>query len=376
MQRFLTLLGAACLPLIAQAQAGAEGWQACAAIVEGAQRLACFDRWAQGQQPPVVAVPATPATPPAAPAPLAAAMPPAATEAQRSLRLTTHEGCRNTAYSHLSRFWELERGSDCGVFGLRSFRPLIAAAAFADSVNKQPTSGNPANNATTAIDYRTREMRLQLSVRSKIAKGLFTPDASQASDSVWFAYSQQSYWQLFTPGISRPFRSTDHEPELMYVYPLQAGLAGWNLRYGGIGVVHHSNGQSLPYSRSWNRTYLMAGAEHGALQLQGRLWRRIDENRVDDDNPGISDYIGRAELQASWQPNADNHFNLTARHSLRSAARGSLRLEWSRTLWDGGDNAPGGLQLYTGFFTGYGDTLLDYNRRRSVFTVGLSLADW
>ena len=36
----------------------------------------------------------------------------------------------------------------------------------------------------------------------------------------------------------------------------------------------------------------------------------------------------------------------------------------------------GGLQLYTQLFTGYGDTLLDYNRRRSVFSVGVSMAEW
>ncbi|HEY0824529.1 MAG TPA: phospholipase A [Ramlibacter sp.] len=367
MPRPLLAFAAACLPLSALAQSGDADWQACAAIAGDTQRLACFDRWAQGQRP---ALAATPVQAPAAP------VPPPAAEPARGLRLTAREGCRDMAYSQLSRFWELERGSDCGVFGLRSFRPLIAAAAFGDTVNRQPTSDNPTNNATTAVDYRTREMRLQLSVRSKLAKGLLTPNASDASDSVWFAYSQQSYWQLFTPGISRPFRSTDHEPELMYVYPLQAGGTGWRLRYGGIGIVHHSNGQSLPYSRSWNRVYLMAGAERGRLQLQGRLWRRIDEDRVNDDNPGISNYMGRAEVQASWQPDADNHFTAIARHNLRSKARGSLRLEWSRTLWDGGDLAPGGLQLYTGFFTGYGDTLLDFNRRRSVFTIGVSLAEW
>ena len=367
MSRFLFATAAAFMLLPVHAQTGADGWQACAAMGEAAQRLACFDRWAEGLRAPAAAV--IPVPPPAAP--------PAATAAEpaRSVRLTARDGCRDTAYTHLSRFWELERGSDCGVFGLRSLRPMIAAGAFGDTVNRQPTSDNPANNATTPTDYRTREMRLQVSVRSKIAKGLLVPDASNFSDSVWFAYSQQSYWQLFTPGISRPFRSTDHEPELFYIYPFTADLAGWRLRYGGLGIVHHSNGQSLPYSRSWNRAYLMAGAERHKVQLQARIWQRIDEDRSNDDNPGISNYFGRAELQAGWQ-NAENHVTVTARHSLRRAARGSLRLEWSRTLWDGGDLAPGGLQLYTGFFTGYGDTLLDFNRRRSVFTIGVSLSEW
>ena len=60
----------------------------------------------------------------------------------------------------------------------------------------------------------------------------------------------------------------------------------------------------------------------------------------------------------------------------RSPGRGSLRLEWFRTLADGGDGLPGGLQLHTQLFTGYGDSLLDYNRKRTVFSLGLSLVEW
>jgi phospholipase A1 len=292
------------------------------------------------------------------------------------LRLTPREGCRDERFSTLSRLWELERGSDCGVFGLRSFRPLVASAAIADTVNRQPTSDNPANNASVPVDYRSKEMRLQLSVRSKIAQGLLTPSSSEGRDSLWFAYTQQSYWQLFTPSISRPFRSTDHEPELIYVHPLQAAGPGWKLRYGGAGVVHHSNGQSLPYSRSWNRLYLMAGAESGSLALQGRLWRRIDEDRAQDDNPNISDYYGRAELQARWRADPANLLIATARHNLKRHQRGSMRLEWFRTLREGSDGPAGGLQRHAMFFTGYGDSLLDFNRRRSVFTIGVSLAEW
>lgn len=368
MPRTFVAIAAASLSFAASAQS-TDAWQACASVADNRDRLACFDRWAADQRPaapPAAAAPAIPAAP----------VPPAARATSGGVRLTSREGCRDDQYSALSRFWELERGSDCGVFGLRSYRPLVAAAVVGDTVNRQPTSENPANNATSAIDYRSKEMRLQLSVRSKLAKGLFTPSSSTASDSIWFAYSQQSYWQLFTPGISRPFRSTDHEPELMYVHPLEASAAGWRLRYGGIGVVHHSNGQSLPYSRSWNRAYLMAGAERGPLEVQGRIWRRIDEDPLKDDNPGISDHFGRAELRATWHANANNRFTATARHNLSRTSRGSMRLEWFRTLWDDNDASPGGLQLHTQIFSGYGDTLLDYNRRRSVFSIGVSLADW
>jgi phospholipase A1/A2 len=371
--RFLIAgLAAALLPFAAAAQQPAEAWQACTPIVDGVQRLACFDAWAKGQRP-APAGDTAPAT--AVAAPIAAA-PPLPVPPRRGLSLTASEGCRDTRYSELSRFWELEPGADCGTFGLRGYRPVSLDLATAGTINRQPTSNNPRNNASTSLDYRTTETRLQLSVRTKIAQGLLV-GSPQRIDSLWFAYTQQSYWQIFTPGLSRPFRSTDHEPEVIYVLPLQTAQADrWRLRFGGLGVVHQSNGQSLPLSRSWNRVYLMAGAEHDRLRLNARIWRRLPEDPANDDNPGIGNFIGRAEVAAIWHHSRQNLFAATARHALRARGRGSLRLEWFRTLADTGEGPPSGLQLHTQVFTGYGDTLLDYNRSRTVFSIGLSLVEW
>lgn len=285
--------------------------------------------------------------------------------------------CHDHRHSALSRFWELEANGGCGVFGIRGYRPISLSLIASSSVNGQPTSGNPLNNAETAQPFRNTETRIQLSVRTKIAQGLLT-DGGPRRDSLWFGYTQQSYWQVFSGAISRPFRSTDHEPEFIYVYPSTLDLpAGWRLRYSGLGLVHQSNGQSLPLSRSWNRVYLMAGAEHGGgLTLQGRLWQRIPEKAASDDNPGISDYVGRAELGAVWNVGSADTLALTWRHSLRSTDRGSVRMEWLKTLGNGSPSLLGNLRFHVQLFNGYGDSLLDYNRRRTVLGVGLSLVDW
>jgi phospholipase A1 len=356
------------LALHAQPQA-ADGWQACAALPGGTQRLACFDEWARGQRAPAAPAPAAAAQPAGEPAK------PLPEPPRRGLRLTASEGCHEPQYSEMSRFWELEQGADCGTFGIRGYRPISLDLVTANTVNRQPSSENPRNSATTATDYRTVETRLQLSVRTKVAQGLFAYGES-GMDSLWLAYSQQSYWQLFTPGLSRPFRSTDHEPEVMYVRPVQAAKPGeWRLRLAGVGLVHQSNGQSLPLSRSWNRVYLMAGAEHDNVQVYARLWRRIQDGR-NDDNPRISDFVGRGELTVRWDANRQNLFAVTARHALRREGHGSVRLEWFRTLADPGWGLPSGLRLHTQLFAGYGDTLLDYNKQRTVFSIGLSLVEW
>jgi len=294
----------------------------------------------------------------------------------RLLTNTTRTGCHDRNQSELSRFWELEAGSDCGTFGIRGYRAISMAVVTADNINTRPTSGNPANVVETSQSYGVGETRLQVSVRTKLAQGLLTQASPQVLDSLWFGYTQQSYWQLFSGDISRPFRTTDHEPELIYVYPSDYRLpAGWRMRYSGVGLVHQSNGQALPYSRSWNRLYLMAGFEQGdRFQLQGRIWKRLPEG--EDDNPGISDFIGRAEVSGSWNVNRANAVSATVRSSLSHSNRGSVRLEWLRALGTDPQGTPAGVRLHTQLFSGYGDSLLDYNNRRTVLSVGLSLVDW
>jgi phospholipase A1 len=284
--------------------------------------------------------------------------------------------CASNRYSELSRFWELEAGTDCGTFNMRGYQPISLSWITSNGAN----GANTATTTGTATEvYGDNEARIQLSVRTKMAQGILTSGREQLRDSLWFGYSQQSYWQLFNGGLSRPFRSTDHEPEVTYIYPSRAQLPlGWQLRYTGISAVHQSNGQSQPLSRSWNRTVLMAGFEKGTdYTLQAKFWKRMKEDPANDDNPDIVDLIGRAELAGSWNVDKNNTLGLTLRHALRADANGSLRFDWYRTLGNGGQpGGKSGLRFHTRLFTGYGDSLIDYNRRRTVLSLGLSLVEW
>jgi phospholipase A1 len=347
-------------------------WQQCQRLSGNKEaRLACFDRWAQQQTLPGVSVPVAPPV-------LANTQPPppvdAAVPATRVVTVATEDGCRDGQYSALSRFWELENGSDCGTFSFRGYRPLNVSFSTATDKPQVPTSPS-AGHTGEYIPYQANEMRIGLSVRTKLAQGMLTQNDPVKKDSLWFGYTQQSTWQLFNGDISRPFRTTDHEPELIYVYPTDYQLpGGWRWRYAGIGLVHQSNGQSLPYSRSWNRAYLMGGMELGdRFTLTGRVWQRLHENALEDDNPDISDYIGRAELTGRWNLNRDNTLGVTVRNNLRDSGRGSIRLEWLKSI---SDSARSNLRFHTQLFHGYGDTLVDYNRKRTVLSIGLSLVDF
>ncbi|HSV58499.1 MAG TPA: phospholipase A, partial [Variovorax sp.] len=280
------------------------------------------------------------------------------------------DACRDRQYSTLSRFWELEDGSDCGTFSLRGYRPIDVSFAMATDRPQTPTSPAP-NHTGTPTDYQPGEMRLNLSLRTKLAQGLLTGADPTRKDSLWFGYSQQSTWQIFNSELSRPFRTTDHEPEVMYVYPTDMHLpGGWRWRYAGLGLAHQSNGQSEPLSRSWNRVYLMGGLElDNRFVFTARAWKRISEDPADDDNPDITSYVGRAEFSGIWNPDGKNSIGL----QLRTFGKGSQRLEYTRAI---GDPAKGDLRFVMQLFNGYGDTLVDYNRKRTVFSVGLRLVDF
>jgi len=287
----------------------------------------------------------------------------------RVVTITTEDGCRDRQYSQLSRFWELEAGSSCGTLGFRGYRPLSVGLGVAAQDPETATSPAP-NHTGVDRPYQAQDMRIGLSLRTKLAQGLLTGDDPVKKDGLWFAYSQLSTWQVFNEDLSRPFRTTDHEPEVMYSYPLDYKLpGGWRLRYTGVGLAHQSNGQDLPYSRSWNRAYLMGGMELGdQFTITGRVWTRVSENAANDDNPDITKYLGNADLRVTWQIDRMNQVAAWAH-----GGKGAVRLEWFKVI---GDPVRSNLRLQTQLFYGYGDTLVDYNRKRTVFTIGLALVDF
>ena len=364
------------------AAASQPGWQQCSTLADDKDaRLACFDQWAQQQRNAATTAASARATQDAIAAAPTSTVAPAAAAAIAGVAIAQAptRNCKDTQFTTLSRFWELEDGTDCGTFTLRGYRPISLSVSAANGVNRLPTSDNAENNATVPRDYQHGETRIQLSVRTKIAQGLLTQGDPMRKDSVWFGYTQQSYWQVFNSDLSRPFRNTDHEPEVVYIYPSDVKLpGGWRMRYSGAALTHQSNGQSLPLSRSWNRASLMAGFEKDdRFILTAKLWKRMQEDALKDDNPRIESYIGRAELAGAWNIDQKNTVAATLRHNLRSNGNGSLRLEWLSTLGTSSNSTIGsGLRFHTQLFTGYGDSLIDFNRRRTVLNVGLSLVDF
>lgn len=269
-----------------------------------------------------------------------------------------------------ARQWALNDAAEAPCLkNICAYRPSYLIARNSDAPNAWPSSPAAGHSLSAPVAHAPNEMKFQLSFKSLLAQ------AADGDWQLWAAYSQQSHWQVFDTPHSRPFRETDYEPEILLNRRLAQG-APLSLRMLGVGVAHQSNGQSNPLSRSWNRSFVQAGFADGDWWLLTRVWKRWHENAEDDDNPGVEDYIGRAEATLSWAPGANKAsgqiVSLRLRHSLNpSAGHGSAQLEWSAPV-----SAKDHFRWFVQAFRGYGESLLDYNHAQTTIGVGIGILNW
>lgn len=272
------------------------------------------------------------------------------------------------ASSRMNSDWDLAPDSGRKSFEIRTYKPVyLLIGTHTDNINEQPHSDNRANSINSSIPgLSANEAQFQLSFKTRILHNIFGDNGS-----LWAGYTQSSRWQVYSASISRPFRETNYEPEAMLMFRTPLALGNWNLRMSGIGLTHQSNGRANPLSRSWNRVIAHFGIENDDLSIQLRPWMRLKEEAQDDNNPGIENYVGRGEMIVAKHFGSGHVLSLQGRHSLRSGAdsRGSLRLDWAIPI-------SGNLNFHLSAFSGYGESLVDYNNRQSMLGMGISLVDW
>lgn len=192
------------------------------------------------------------------------------------------------------------------------------------------------------------------------------------SDRRWlngfnFAYTQTSLWDLSAP--SAPFFDSSYKPELLYRYADLLGGAATNWLHLDVqaGMQHESNGKSGPNSRSLNLAYFRPTLTLGfpgrwQLTLQPRAWGYLGGL---SDNPDLDEFRGYFDLRV-----------MLAYKDLQLSAIGRMGHK---------GNHPSGqfdltyripktaVYLDVQYFTGYGESLLLYNRRSDVIRFGFAL---
>jgi outer membrane phospholipase A len=194
--------------------------------------------------------------------------------------------------------------------------------------------------------------------------------------NLYFAYTQTSYWDLISSDPS--FYDTSYKPSVFLYHPsiLSSAHRFVVLDLQG-GAEHESNGQGGTRERSIYTAYLQPTVTFGhpghvQLTLQPRAWTYF---LVGHNNPDIAQYRGYADLLTlltlKKDPNSWENFQVSVKFR----------------IGDGG-NHPGtqidlrykiphfNPTLQMQYFTGYGQTLRQYNEKSHGFRVGLCLWYW
>ena len=216
-----------------------------------------------------------------------------------------------------------------------------------------------------SLEFKDTEAQFQLSVKFPLAVNLFN------TADLYAAYTNRSFWQVYSSDISAPFRETNHEPEGWVQFNPKWEFLGFTNTANMFGIVHQSNGRGGTLSRSWNRVYANLIVEKGNFALGFKPWFRISEDDDDDDNPDITDYLGHYEIRAAYKWK-EHVFSAMSRNNLESGFEdGAVELSWSFPLW----GYPY-LKGYVQYFTGYGESLIDYDQDVNRIGIGIAVTDW
>jgi len=202
------------------------------------------------------------------------------------------------------------------------------------------------------------EFKAQISVYLPLIKNLFY----NKNVSVNVAYTQLVYWQLFTN--SPWFRETNYEPSI--------SLRGRIVRnlFGELVLDHQSNGRGGGYERSWNRIIgrLEFATPNFFMRASGwyLLLRNIGAQR---ENPDIAYYLGYDQLILSYRFFQRVVMSVQASNFESGFRRGSVMV----TAFFPFTSKVG---AFAQFFSGYGQSLIEYNHSTQSFGVGVALNDW
>lgn len=199
------------------------------------------------------------------------------------------------------------------------------------------------------------DLKMQLSFKYRIVS-----DAA-----VYVAFTNVIAWDVYEPSF--PYRDINFNPEIFYRLAVDAER-GIHL---DLGYWHNSNGEEGPDSRSWDRLVargLIPGSLLGReFVVAPALYHTLDTESRNDD---IEDFLGNWELGFLW-------------HNLLSpdeegddidlileviGGKGTLQLGAQYRL----DSYKWNPHLFAQLFSGYGDTLIEYDERKTELRFGLS----
>lgn len=205
-------------------------------------------------------------------------------------------------------------------------------------------------------------LKLQFSAKYRVAK----------TYNLYLAYTQTMFWSIFE--TSAPFDDINYNPEIFYrFFDYEDNF----LRSVDLGILHTSNGEDEPKSRSFNRAFLKtnfitAVGRHsilGDFKLQHIYSKSADNN-------DIVEYMGYWELKLTFThllthgtQRLDAEYRVFAGKKIINFDKGGHEFGLVYRLGSENFNPA----FYVQYYTGYAESLLHYNQKVSQARAGLLL---
>lgn len=177
-----------------------------------------------------------------------------------------------------------------------------------------------------------------------------------------FGYTQHSFWQCYQE--SAFFRETNYNPEFFVTFPFAEYLSDRFLKAMRVSLAHQSNGRGGEEERSWNYISLSTYFQYKFLFMDLTLWHRLPDNI--DYNPELMDYMGYGHLR--FMVPYKKHITKMVLKS-NFDGNSAIELNYSYPLTSRDD-----LFLYIKAFSGYGESLIDYNHNINKIGIGFSIS--
>lgn len=219
------------------------------------------------------------------------------------------------------------------------------------------------NNTPGNESMKNIEAKYQISFKVPLWHDILNRPAT-----LYLGYTQLSYWQAYNHRAF--FRETDYEPEIFLANNVNFKLGkNWRVNFLNIGAMHQSNGQGGPLERSWNRAYVEATLSNDHWIAQLKPWIIFHDGTYQRQNPNLGYYMGYGELLFSYKI-AKNVISFQTHNLLESMGkRAGTTVSWSFPLTPYLDG-------YVQVFSGYGQSLIEYNHRTNSAGLGITLNNW
>lgn len=255
--------------------------------------------------------------------------------------------------------------------GLARAEPLPPSTQqqLEQAANAQPDRGISANEPVYFIvggglegdSHVTAKFQFSLKYR------VLNPESLKVEEQRWWeqiyvGYTQSSIWDL--EADSAPFKDTSYRPSVFYDHQSLAGFSERKSLLGlRLGLEHESNGKDGDSSRSINTVFFRptysfpATADGYFWSLVPKLYAYIEKSDNSDipDYRGYGDFVLKLAKPDSWE------FATVLRKGMKGS-KGSLELDATYPLKGFLSNINGALHMQ--FFYGYGETILDYEKKQ------------